>query len=263
MLRALSVTCPAKGAVCRSWRRHHLTANIDTAYSLMCEVFRLEPGDPLDTLRGRADIRRAELVEAGLALVERQLAPDAGTWTVEYREHGGFLATTSAGSDAQPSRFWGFAATPQSAAATVAGYFLDRPPTVRFDSELPAEPRPVVSFTVKADISPERPGIEDLLAERGEAYAEHIAACAAVRDQLAGRDLRRYLAEQAARLNATDPQLPIDSPTGWGRPPTTTAVASRAPSTGYPRRWWWPPAVPSGESSAPTARGFLSTSRGA
>jgi hypothetical protein len=194
---------------------NHLAANIDKAYSVMCEVsrfdgLRLEPGDPLDTVRGRVDIRRAELVDAELALVEQRPATDAGVWTVEYREHGGFLATSSAGGDAQPSRFWGFAATPQSAAATVAGYFLDRPPTVRFDPGLPAQPRPVVSFTVEADISLEGPQIHDLLAKRGEVYAEHIAACAAVRDRLAGRDLRRYLAEQADRLNATDPQLPLN-----------------------------------------------------
>lgn len=194
-----------------------LNDRINTAYHQVCQIAQVDglilaPGDNLATAHRKADLRRGEIVDTELASVRHDPAPDAATWTIEYREHGGFLATTTDVDAEGPAGFYGYAPTPRSAAHVIAGYFLHRPPVVVFDPPPAPGPHPWVPGTSdRSDLIAHQHSVGDLLAARGPVYAEHLAACARVRDTLAEHeDLRQYLAEQAARLNTVDPQLPGD-----------------------------------------------------
>ena len=193
-----------------------LREKVRCVYGLICTTSQLQGldlrrGDDFDTVRDKVDIRRAEIVNAELATARREPLPDTPRWIVEYRDHGGFLATTPDSRTEGPFRFWGFASTHQCAAYTIAGYFSDQSPSVTFDPPIPLTPRPLAVFDAdRSDISPEGPSVIDLLDMRGPVYDEHIAACRQVQELLSGQNLDQYLVERSAWLNATDPQLAED-----------------------------------------------------
>lgn len=200
-----------------------LQRRVDDAYELMChagrlEELQLESGDDLDTVRRAVELCRADRVDAQLAswqdptpadaAAPADVAADAVRWSIDYRSTGGFVATGPVGDGTSPQKFWGAAPTARSASHTLRWYFRDQPPQVVFDPPLPPAPRPLAPFGPDADLSLEGPSTADLLAQRGSIYDQHIAACQRVREQLRGRgDVPGYLAERAACLNATDPQL--------------------------------------------------------
>lgn len=197
-----------------------LTREVGDAYEVMCHVhdhpgLLIEPGDSAETLQARVDLRRANNVDAdlpGLVIVP----PDESDWTIEYRDHGGFLATAaysvaSAGEGEQPTRFWGYAPTPRSAAYAISQYFGNR----RVRVGLHPAPDPGARWRDyhpdDAELSPEGPTVRELLAARGRCYEEHLSACDRLRGALAmADDLVSYLAFEAARLNSDAPQLPAE-----------------------------------------------------
>lgn len=203
-----------------------LRDQIDDAYNLMCvapwlDDLRVNPGDHLEAVREQVDLRRADIVDTEIAPMRPEPDPNAPTWTIRYRVHGGFVATTSQAEDgANPWRIWGTAPTAQSAAHTLTWYFLDRPPAIELDT--PPNRWPWARGGPKADLSGEGLMVKDLLNQRGPMYDQHIASCRTVHKILRHRDgdLKEYLDERAAELNATDPQLagqhdildPIDLP---------------------------------------------------
>lgn len=151
-----------------------LRDQIGDAYDLMCTApwldgLRVNPGDDLEVVREQVDLRRAEIVDAGIAPMRPEPDPNAPTWTVQYRVHGGFVATTSqAGDGANPWRIWGTAPTARSAAHTLTWYFLDRPPAIEFDT--PPKHWPWARGGPKADLSGEGLMVKDLLNRRGLVY---------------------------------------------------------------------------------------------
>lgn len=194
-----------------------LRTQVNDAYELMCVVPRhegldFEAGDDLATARRLVDIRRAEILDAELSALHLP-ASDAPTWVVEYRDHGGFIATTAptdahAADGASPWKFWGYAPTAHAAAHALSWYFVDNPPAIVFEPPLPTRPRPWVPSSWDADLSREGPSARDLLERRGPVYEEHLAACRAAREILRRQgDVEIYLAQRAAELNTTDPQL--------------------------------------------------------
>jgi hypothetical protein len=77
-----------------------------------------------------------------------------------------------------------------------------------FDPRQPERPWPLAKIGPDSDVSPEGPSVRDLLDQRGRIYDQHFAACRSARAVLKSRsDVRSYLAERAAELNSTDPQL--------------------------------------------------------
>ncbi|WP_143086261.1 hypothetical protein [Amycolatopsis saalfeldensis] len=191
-----------------------LREQIDSAYNLMCiaprmDELELHTGDDLDTVRLAVDLRRAEIVDAELAPMRPKPAPDTPTWTIDYDEHGGFVATSSdqTGDGTTPWKFWGSAATADSAAHTLTWYFLDRPPHIDFDP--PQIPRPCARTGPDSDRSREGPSVLDLLKRRGPIYEQHLTACRSAREVLREHpdDIKSHLAKRAAQLNTTDPQL--------------------------------------------------------
>ncbi|OXM61391.1 hypothetical protein [Amycolatopsis vastitatis] len=189
-----------------------LRSQINAAYELIAEAHSLdglvlEAGTTMEEIRTKSTLHRAALVDADLASMRRAPSSETPVWTVDIDEHGGFVATTSAqAADVAPWKFWGSAATAASAAHTLAWFFHDRPPKIVFDP--PSSPMPVASNVADADRSPEGPSVAELLARRGAAYAEHVAAVQEARDALRRRtgDAEGFLAERAAELNAADPQ---------------------------------------------------------
>ena len=191
-----------------------LRGTLDRAYALMCRApwldgLTLDIGDDLDTVRHRVDVRRAEVVDAELAAMQPAPPPDAPVWSIDYRQHGGFIATGQPGDGTQPWKFWGIAPTARSAAHVLNWYFLNEPPTITFDPPQPVTPWPLATIGPNSDLSPEGPSIEDLLDRRDDVYEQHLAACRSARVLLNERgDVRQHLADRAAELNSTDPQLP-------------------------------------------------------
>src|SRR5690606_36105591 len=128
-----------------------LQLRLERAYSLTCtaprlEGLALEAGVDLATVRRRIDIRRAETVAAELAPLQRPPASGAPTWSIDYRSHGGFIATSEPAEGTRPWRFWGMAPTAASAAHTLRWYFLDQPPHITFDPPQSAQ-QPYVRTT--------------------------------------------------------------------------------------------------------------------
>lgn len=190
-----------------------LRTQINEAYGLMCEAGNLDglvphAGDNLDQLRTASGLRRAEIVDAELAPMRLDPSTDAPVWTVDFDQHGGFVAVTTPRNDnAAPWKFWGMAATQASAAHTLQWCFLDAPPTVVFDP--PVRPQPCERTGPVSDRSQEGPSVPELLARRGSIYQQHLTAVRVAREALRSRadDIEAYLAERAAELNASDPQL--------------------------------------------------------
>lgn len=188
-----------------------LARQIGEAYELVCQAPRIPGlkaghGEDLETLRRAMDLRRAENVDAELDAATTDRAPrSSATWTVDYREHGGFLASTPDGGDHGPHLMWGSAPTAGTAAKVVTDYFHHQPPTVRFSPPISA--RPWVQATSDSDLSTEGPHVTDLLEAGGSAYDEHLATCAMLRDELRDYDLEAVLRERADHLNAHHPQL--------------------------------------------------------
>lgn len=87
-----------------------LREQIDDAYNLMCTApwldgLRVNPGNDQEAVREQVDLRRADIADTEIAPMRPKPDPNAPTWTVQYRVHGGFVATISqAGDDANPSR---------------------------------------------------------------------------------------------------------------------------------------------------------------
>lgn len=189
----------------------HLSHQVSDAYELVCHAPRIPGlqaghGEDLQTLRHAVDLRRAEIVDAELAdATEHSMTRSSSTWSVDYREHGGFVATTHDGGDHGPHRMWGYAPTARSAAKAITDYFRDNPPTVEFCP--PAPERPWVRASPRADLSLEGPRVTDLLEARGPAYDEHLAACATLRDTVRDHNLDAWLRERAEQLNTHHPQL--------------------------------------------------------
>lgn len=206
-----------------------LGRSIENAYSLMCRAPRfegldLERGDNLNHVREQVDLRRAELLDSTLPTTPPSAGSASGpVWTVHYRPHGGFTATAAGiGAGSEPCRAWGMATTPRMAEHVLRSYAADRPPaTVTFDPALPEGRLPLAGLDIDhADLSELGPKINDVLSQRGAIYDQHIAACEVARDALREHGSpSRYLAEQAALLNETDPQLERDemlSPIDYG-----------------------------------------------
>ncbi|MBA8932173.1 hypothetical protein BC739_009432 [Kutzneria viridogrisea] len=171
---------------------------------------RLDRYDDLGLINHRIDVHRAQRVDAELPAPGPHPATDTQAWTIDYRDHGGFIAhTTSTPGGTTPTQFWGYAPTARSAAATLASYF-DQPPTIDFTPPLPDHPQPWWRCTWDSDVSADSPGTRDLLAARGAIYAQHLQACAEARDRLASLDVVEHLRERAAVLNAEDPQWEVD-----------------------------------------------------
>lgn len=184
-----------------------------SAYELMCKAPRFsgltfDVGENLDMVRERIDVRRAEIVDAELTAMHHPPAHDAPVWSIDYRPHGGFLATSHFGGDTGPWKFWGAAPTAHSAASIMSWYFLNEPSTTVFDPPLAEVPRPLATLGPGSDISPEGPDVGNLLDRRGRCYEQHIAACRSARETVnTYGDVSHYLTDRATELNATDPQL--------------------------------------------------------
>jgi len=196
-----------------------LRAQIDSASELMCDVQQhqglgVEAGDHVSTARRLVDIRRAKILDTELGALNLPHAHDPPTWLIDYREHGGFIATrkpadarTTDGS--APWKFWGYAPTAHAAAHALRWYFLDNPPAIKFEPHQPAPPLPWTQNSRDADLSLEGPSVSELILRRGRIYDEHLAACRSAREILRDHgDVARYLGDRAAELNTTDPQLP-------------------------------------------------------
>lgn len=183
-------------------------------YMLMCRAAQhdgldLDRGDKLKAVRRKVDIRRGELVDAELEQVRYQPVPEAPTWTINYRRHGGFTATAPTSAGANPRRCYGFASTPRAAMHALGRYFLDAPATIVLGRSDSPRPSRWVRFDVdKSDLSRHGENVRVLLDARGLIYDEHIAACEAIRRSLNDVDLNELLTERADELNRTDPQLP-------------------------------------------------------
>ena len=120
-------------------------------------------------------------------------------------------------------KFWGAAPTARSAAHVLSWYFLDQPPPTVFDPPQPTKPCPLAKLGPDSDVSPEGPSIRDLLDRRGPIYDQHLAACRTARATVGScGDVRQHLADRAAELNATDPQLPDADTLGSIRCPRNT-----------------------------------------
>jgi hypothetical protein len=159
-----------------------------------------------DKISSRVNRHRAAVVDAELAPLPSP-TPDAPVWSVRYDTHGGFVATIASGAtDTGPHRGWGYAPTPQSAVATVAGFTPHRPPMVVVDP--PARcPAQLAEPSSEADTSLEGQRVRDLLLQRRSAYREHLQACSRAAVVLRDVDIDTYLAERAGLLNDTAPQL--------------------------------------------------------
>ncbi|WP_157405119.1 hypothetical protein [Actinopolyspora halophila] len=228
--RSLAKAAASAGQISQTLRDEHLFFDLDDldsdaralltrlreAHSLICEAqgvdgLVVEEGDDLEILRTRVNIRRAEKVDAELAFACDHKPVQQGTepWTIEYREHGGgFLATRPDNGGNGPARFWGHAPTLQSAINTLATYVHHQsPPTVVCDPPLPPSPLPWAPLNDDSDVSLEGPRLAEIVHSQSPAYADHLTACAAARDELVSRNVAEYLAERAAELNATEPQL--------------------------------------------------------
>ena len=206
-----------------------LRETLNRAYELMCRAspldgLDLDAGDDLDTVRHRIDVRRGEIVDAELAAMQPTPSPDAPVWSIHYHRHGGFVAATSQPNDGTgPWKFWGAAPTARSAAHVLSWYFLDQPPPTVFDPPQPTKPCPLAKLGPDSDVSPEGPSIRDLLDRRGPIYDQHLAACRTARATVGScGDVRQHLADRAAELNATDPQLPDADTLGSIRCPRNT-----------------------------------------
>lgn len=163
-------------------------------------------GDSPEKISSAVNRHRAAVVDAELPLLPPP-APDAPVWNLRYYAHGGFVATiASGGSDIGPHRGWGYAPTPQSAIATVAGFTPHHPPVVILDPPAPS-PAQLAEPSSEADTSLEGQYVRDLLPQRGAAYREHLEACARVAGVLRKVDIDAYLEQRARLLNDTAPQL--------------------------------------------------------
>lgn len=189
-----------------------LQDRIERAYSLMCTVprlegIKLEAGIDLAALRRRFNVRRAQIVDAELVPMRRAPSSDAPTWSIDYRSHGGFIATSKPVEGTRPWRFWGMAPTAAFAAHTLSWYFLDQPPHITFDPPQ-GESQPYVCMTSDSDLSTEGSRVCELLDQRGSSYDEHLAACEVAWEVLAHwDDIADHLTKRASELNVTDPQL--------------------------------------------------------
>lgn len=195
-----------------------LRIQIDDAHGLMCAVPRhegldFEAGDDVSTLRQLVDIRRAEILDAELTALHRSPASDAPTWSVDYRERGGFIATRNPTDDqasdgAGPWKLWGYAPTAHAAAHALSWYFIDSPPAIVFEPPQPTPPRPWVQSSWDAGLSHQSLSVRDLLERRGPVYDNHLAVCREAREILRNHgNVEHYLAERAVELNTIDPQL--------------------------------------------------------
>uniref|UniRef100_UPI003F497B59 hypothetical protein n=1 Tax=Amycolatopsis sp. CA-096443 TaxID=3239919 RepID=UPI003F497B59 len=190
-----------------------LQEQIGEGYELMCQAPRLDGmdlgrGDGLDAVRRAVGLRRAEIVDAELAPLQPAPAEGTATWTIDYDDRGGFVAVSDRPADgAEPWKFWGTAPTATSAAHALAWFFLDRPPRIRLRA--PEQPRPWAEAGWQSERPEDGPGLPDLLALRGPAYEQHLAACRTAQRTLREHadDIEGFLAARAADLNAREPQL--------------------------------------------------------
>jgi hypothetical protein len=193
---------------------------IDSTYGLVCEASQLDgidldPGMTLRQLRRLVAVRRAILVDNELRTIQLTPAAGAPVWSIDYREHGGFVASQhdNAEDETTPWKFWGVAPTAESAAHVVRCYFLDRPPVIVFGSAQPDRPRPISTIGPESDLSLIGPTIRELLDRRGRVYDQHIAACQTARELLTGqRNIPAQLVQRAAKLNTSAPQLANQHP---------------------------------------------------
>lgn len=151
---------------------------------------------------------RAQRVDAAVDSVAPP-APPAGSpvWQVAYQPSGRFRLrdlTTRAGGHREVGISLGFAPTP-AAAARAAAQFLGPGRRVVLDPLRPSSSRPLADHGGRTLVDPQV--VEDLLDGDEPAHTEFLAACAAVRRQLAGvADAGAWLAERADALQATHPQ---------------------------------------------------------
>ncbi|UJW28756.1 hypothetical protein L3Q67_26200 [Saccharothrix sp. AJ9571] len=218
-----------------------LGAQLDKTHRLLCEAgnlggLALHAGANLAQVQKLVGQRRAEIFDAQLAPLRPAVGPSAPVWTVEFDKHGGFVATTTQHDDVAPWKFHGRAATAASAVHTLQWTFLDEPPHVNVDP--PVGPQPLAGGGPGADRSREGPAIPELLARRGSLYQQHHSALQAARDRLRDRPgrLQDYLAERAAELNTSDPQLP-----GSRRALDTLASAENGDHDGVAYTVMWVP----------------------
>lgn len=182
------------------------------AYKLICQAnttpgLRLDPGDDLAVLRHKIDVRRGELLDADLALAHRETDPEAASWTIGYQPDGAFQARTIHTDGTVPWTLWGAAPTPWAAAHTVTGFFHECPPALVFDPAPTTADRPLTPHAVPRNLPHSSQLIKQLLARRGVAYDEHIAACVKAKGLLGAAVVEEYLAERAQSLNTHHPQL--------------------------------------------------------
>ncbi|WP_054047187.1 hypothetical protein [Alloactinosynnema sp. L-07] len=187
-----------------------LARKVGDLYGLVCDANRtqapMNPGDTPAVITTAINRVRGAAVDAELPPAPTP-APDAPTWTIRYHPHGGYAATLTAGrSDTGPHRGWGYAPTPRSAAATVAGFTPHHSPTIVLSPQPPV-PVHLVDPSTDSDLSTHGQYVRDLLEERGTIYDQHLHACEDAARLLRARGVDEYLAERVALLNATEPQL--------------------------------------------------------
>lgn len=194
-----------------------LQREVNSAYELFCTVPRLDGlvvprGIDLANLEHKVAIYYAGQVDAGLR--QRTRAPEDVTsdWTIEYHEHGGFIARAHhpTADLTEPDEFRGLASTPLAAADVISQWFTGVATAhVTFDPQAPERPK-LATFTPASDVTGGFGGARRVLEDRGPCYEQLRTACANARERLRGVEIAQFLTQRAALLNDTDPQLPGD-----------------------------------------------------
>src|SRR5690606_27360472 len=107
---------------------------------------------------------------------------------------------------AQPSQFWGRAATATAAGALLSTYLTDQPPKIVYDPPV-SEQQAFIEREAAVTIQLTDPPIEEFLQPDQRPYQEHLAACQAAHQDLTAVDPELLLAERAEELNAAHPPL--------------------------------------------------------
>ncbi|MFY7065703.1 zinc finger domain-containing protein [Nocardiopsis changdeensis] len=161
-------------------------------------------------------VLRAERVDAAVEATAAPAPPTgAPVWKVGYRSDGRFRLRSPLpedGTSRQVGTAHGFAPTP-AAAARAAAQFAGPGQRVVLDPPHVHAPRPLVESTGRTLI--DHTVVKDLLEGDEPVHTAFLAACTALRHQLAGvRDLAGWWAERTETLQASHPQcrLPLGPP---------------------------------------------------
>jgi hypothetical protein len=195
----------------------NLEKRLKDAHELCCAAPRLgglvvPPGIDLTDLERLVAIYHLEQVNAGLR--HRTRAPEDTTqdWVITYPEHGTFIARAHQPTTdlTEPEEVRGFASTPLAAADLISQWFTGvATARITFDPPAPKQLK-LATFTPVSDDGGGFQRDQRVLQKRGPCYEQLRTACANARERLRGVEITQFLAQRAALLNDTDPQLPLD-----------------------------------------------------